>query len=61
MEAGQVDPGIGDQGGKPGNEVQSFEDDMRRPILIRRLELVTDIATGGVSARRFSKTAGRLM
>ena len=46
MEAGQIDPGLGHQGGEPGDEVERFEDDMGGAIAVRRLELVTDVAIG---------------
>jgi hypothetical protein len=38
MKAGQVDPGLGHQGGEAGDEVERFEDDMGGAIAVRRLE-----------------------
>ena len=40
METGQVDPRFRHQSCQPGNEVQRLEDDMRRAVSIRRLQLV---------------------
>ena len=47
VEAGQVDPGLGHQGDKPGDEIQRFEDDLRGAIAVRRLELVAHLAIVG--------------
>ena len=46
MESSQIDPGLGDQGDKPDNEVQRLEDDVRGAIAVRRLELETHVAIG---------------
>ena len=46
MESCQVDPRPGHQGGKPGNEVQGLEEDVRGPVPVRRLELIADVAVG---------------
>jgi hypothetical protein len=40
MEASEVDPGLGDQGNKPGDEVHRLENHMRGAIAVRRFELV---------------------
>lgn len=42
----QVHSGLGHQRCQPGDEVQRLENDMGRTILVRRLELVTDIVIG---------------
>jgi len=47
MKAGQVDPGLGRQGGEAGDEVERFEDDMGGAIAVRRLELVANVAVRG--------------
>ena len=36
VEARQVDPGLWDQGGQTGNEVQGLEDDMRGAVTVGR-------------------------
>ena len=44
VETGQVHPRLGHQGGQPGNEIQWLEDDVRRAVSVRRLQLVSDLA-----------------
>ena len=59
VEARQVDPGLWDQRGQPGDEVQRLEDHMGRAVpkalatlagqafAVRRLQLVADVAVRG--------------
>src|SRR5690606_39890629 len=44
-EAGWVDSGRRYQGGQPGNEIQSFENDVRGAVPVRRLELLAPVAS----------------
>ena len=44
MEAGQIDPRLGHQGGQPGDEIQRLEDNVCRAVAVRRLQLVPDSA-----------------
>jgi len=46
MKPCQVYPGFGHQGGQPGKEVEWFEEDMRRTIAVRCLQLITYVAIG---------------
>ena len=47
VESRQVDPGLWDQRGQPGDQVQRLEDNMGRAVAIRRLLLVADVAVRG--------------
>ena len=44
IQSGQVDPRFRHQRCQPGNKVEGFEDDMRRAVSVRRLQLVPDVA-----------------
>ena len=44
VEAGEVDPGPGHQGGQPGDKIERLEDDVRRAVPIWGFQLVADIS-----------------
>ena len=44
---GEVDPRFRHQGCQAGNEIQWLEDDVRRAVTVRRLQLEPDVAIRG--------------
>ena len=44
VEAGEVDPRPGHQGGQPGDKIERLEDDVRRAVPIGGFQLLADIS-----------------
>ena len=47
IQSGQVDSGLGYQGGQFGDKVHWFEDDVGRAITIRGFQLIANLALMG--------------